>query len=49
MRDDSVICDYFQGQLISTVSCKKCSNQTVTFDNIWGLPIGLGKSSHSVN
>lgn len=43
-RDNSVICDIFQGQVISTVSCKKCSKQSVTFDNLWGVPVTIHKS-----
>lgn len=34
--------------MISLVTCKKCKNQSVTFDNIWGLPLSLNKITQSI-
>lgn len=42
-RDNSIICDIFQGQIISTVKCKKCDHKSVTFDNLWGIPVSLSR------
>ena len=46
-RDDSVICDYFQGQMESTIVCSQCNFKTVSFDNYWGLPLSFGQKGSS--
>lgn len=40
-REDSIVCDYFSGQILSTVICSKCSHQSIAFDNIWGIPLSF--------
>lgn len=49
LRDDSIICDYFQGQLQSTIICSNCKYKSVSFDNFWGLPISFGKKNGNRN
>jgi ubiquitin C-terminal hydrolase len=41
-RDDSVVCDYFQGQTECTILCSECKFRSVSFDNFWGLPVSFG-------
>lgn len=47
--DNSIVCDAFQGQTISTIKCKKCNKASVNFDNIWGLPITFHKNMSVFN
>ena len=40
-RNDSIIVDWFQGQLKSTLVCPKCSKKSVTFDPVMYLSLPL--------
>jgi ubiquitin C-terminal hydrolase len=37
--NDSVITDYFRGQMLQTTSCRRCGNQTFTGDTFLDLPV----------
>jgi len=47
-REDSVICDYFTGQLLSKVVCSKCRNQSIAFDQCWQYALNLTHDSTDV-
>jgi ubiquitin C-terminal hydrolase len=47
-RDDSVVCDYFQGQMECTIVCSECKFKSVSFDNFWGLPVSFGLKGSSL-
>jgi ubiquitin C-terminal hydrolase len=47
-RDNSIITDLFEGQLMSKIECEKCGHKSLTFDNFMDLSIQIPKSSSSV-
>jgi hypothetical protein len=47
-RNDSVICDLFQGQFKSIVCCPKCQHVSVTFDPFMQISVPLPKQYHIV-
>lgn len=49
MRDDSVICDFFQGQTLSIITCHSCGSRSASCDNFWGLPLSLGRRNSNLN
>lgn len=40
-RDDSLITDFFQGQQVSTIICKKCGHETLSCDTFLDLALAL--------
>lgn len=42
-RDNSIIEDYFSGQLLSKVICKRCKSESITFDNFEDLTLSFEK------
>ena len=33
--------DYFTGQMLSRVVCRKCDNESIAFDNIWDVALNF--------
>jgi len=42
--DDSIITDLFEGQLCSSINCRKCGHMSLTFDNFMDLSVSIPKS-----
>ena len=40
-REDSVVCDFFTGQIVSRVICSKCSHESIAFDNTWDIALNF--------
>lgn len=40
-RDNSLVTDFFQGQQVSTISCKKCGYETLSCDTFLDLALSL--------
>lgn len=40
-REDSIVCDYFSGQILSRVVCSKCKHESIAFDNIWDMALNF--------
>ncbi len=45
--DDSVVYDYFLGQIMSRVVCEHCKHESIAFDEFLTLPLTFPKSSSS--
>lgn len=44
-RENSVITDLFQGQLVSRIVCKKCGNASLAFDNFLDISVSFPRST----
>jgi ubiquitin C-terminal hydrolase len=44
-RDDSIMTDLFEGQLMSAVTCLKCNYKSATFDNFMDLSIEIPRKA----
>lgn len=44
-RDDSIMTDLFQGQLMSSISCLSCNHKSATFDNFMDLSIEIPRKA----
>jgi ubiquitin carboxyl-terminal hydrolase 2/21 len=44
-RDDSIVTDLFEGQLMSRVGCLSCNHQTYAFDNFLDLSIDFPRKA----
>ena len=48
-RDDSIITDYFRGQIISTITCSTCNHKSYSADTFLDIPLPIpSKSSASL-
>jgi ubiquitin C-terminal hydrolase len=45
LRDDSIMTDNFQGQLMSRISCLSCKHHSATFDNFMDLSIEIPRKA----
>jgi len=43
-RDNSIICDLFQGQLMNRIQCKVCGGSSYAFDNFMDLSLPIPRS-----
>ena len=49
-RDDSIIADIFEGQLMSKMQCQSCGHASLAFDNYMDLSVPvLKQKSASLN
>ncbi|EAS03115.2 ubiquitin carboxy-terminal hydrolase (macronuclear) [Tetrahymena thermophila SB210] len=46
-RDDSVVTDFFSGQLLSKVICSKCKNESLAFDNFMDLSLSFSRGQEN--
>jgi ubiquitin carboxyl-terminal hydrolase 8 len=44
-RDDSIMTDLFEGQLMSSVTCLSCNYKSASFDNYMDLSVELPRKS----
>ena len=44
-KEDSLVIDLFCGQIMSTLTCTKCNNRSVTYDPFWDLSLSIPKRS----
>ena len=40
-REDSVVSEFFTGQMLSRVVCAKCSHESIAFDNMWDIALNF--------
>lgn len=40
-RENSVVCDYFTGQLLSKVTCSHCRSTSIAFDDTWDFALNF--------
>src|SRR5689334_1359775 len=41
-RENSIITDLFEGQLLTTRKCTSCKHKRYTFDSCWDIPLAFG-------
>ncbi|KAL4493459.1 hypothetical protein ABPG72_007467 [Tetrahymena utriculariae] len=46
-RDDSVVTDFFSGQLLNKVICSKCKNESLAFDNFMDLSLSFSRGQEN--